>query len=281
MCGHAARKIRVYTLVRAALVSVCLCPGQANAWEWRPTEDYSDRELRSLKSIREEAGRDCAMIYYIEAWRWAGRGKRSDRGHHGDGYSTEFVRHALDGKEWPEEQTWLVNALDAMELFIEMITAGAAIDEATFTTMGGTVAIEPYYPHAMQHAASWVILRGFRSESHGQPEAAMDDYLTALKLGRDLCTSGTWENALGNGQIIQLDALNCLDRMIDSQRLDSDMLKRLADRIHWIEERQVYRPDEKHLMGSYHLVPKGDLLQTRLELARTKALLAVNRKNAP
>jgi hypothetical protein len=69
--------------------------------------------------------------------------------------------------------------------------------------------------------------------------------------------------------------------MIDSQRLDSDMLKRLADRIHWIEERQVYRPDEKHLMGSYHLVPKGDLLQTRLELARTKALLAVNRKNAP
>jgi hypothetical protein len=200
--------------------------------------------------IRDATGRDCAMIHYLLAWRRVGTGKRGDQEWAGDGYDVPSVRNLIR-EGWPKDDTWFRETLERMRPFFEEIERAASIDEATFTPAGGTLAIEPAYLYAQTHAANWMTLRGYRSESRGDRSAALDDYLIALKIGRDLCTTGSL--AYENGIAIQTDTLTTLNRLINAGVLENKDLLRLMNRLAWIE---IHQANYVQLRG---LIARGNI----------------------
>lgn len=193
-----------------------------------------DKELRKplydkLVEARRKSGRDNAIVHYMEsAW------KMGELSYDFDKYERDLIGSTLK-QGWTGQSKPLIGVLARNREAMAEARKGIALDEAVndFDPHGFNVNISKVY-----QISTLICAEGLWLESIGKPADAMNDYLSALTMGRDL---GRPNPDYSQGFIsvaMQASALKQIVRLSSNVSLGRSALERTAERLKKIEATQ-------------------------------------------
>ena len=183
----------------------------------------------ALVELRKKTGRDNAMIHYIEA--------SIVMGFVPDDGEFDLVKDTL-AYGWSEKSRPLLVTLSRFQASLAEVRKGAALDYAV--NYIGTNFMETPVPNFLgaQVQGRMLCVEGRWLEAQGQPAKALDNYLTALTMGRDY---GAPDSVLISGLIgiaIQYISLNQITHLAAAGTLDFASLEHAQARLKIIEKTQ-------------------------------------------
>lgn len=189
---------------------------------------------KALDEIKQTSGRDNAMIHYVAA------GNKMGAIIGGLGQSSvesDLLISTLENG-WTEKSRPLLITIARFEPSFEEIRKGAALDYAV-NTIGDGGPFNPVPNFLTPQTMTRILcLEGRWYESQDQPEKALDDYLTALTMGRDYSAP---KASIISGLIsvaTQSTALKQITRFVSEPSTSRELVKRAAKRLQTIEATQ-------------------------------------------
>lgn len=183
--------------------------------------------LKLLRELREREGRDNALIHYLEAEQMLSTLPVEIQKH-----IPQWVRQGtLEGSEMQ-----LDPILDAFQSIFAEIRRGAALDYARNAGLGDFDNTPCPSSERLKLVARMLCIESSRCLSRGEVAAAMEDFLAALTMGRDLTAPVSPLTAAHLcGLDIERGVLDSSDHMLSSGLLDRPTLNRVAARLAVIE----------------------------------------------
>lgn len=189
----------------------------------------NDPMMKALLELKEKEGRDNALIHYQLASKLMPGIPQ--------GVQTDLINQVLK-QGWSDEDNALIPYIATFQPMFEEIRKGTALDYA----MGVGWAQGPATPVpnflAGQISAKMLCVEGRYLESQGQYRKALDNYMTALTMGRDYSApEGTLISYLISVAIESI-SLNQLHHLVASGNLDRTTLDYVLKRLETIEATQ-------------------------------------------
>lgn len=224
---------------------------------------FTEKMHRKLVEIRQKTGRDNAMIHYVEAcWLM----DMPDIHTIWDDYETEIMKSMSQGG-WNTTINPAAGVIARFEPALAEARKGIALDYAVNDLcLENPDQVLPFLK--MQTLARLFAMDGQRLEFIGKPAEAMDEYLGAITMGRDV---GTAETSLIGGLIgisVQQIALNRIVALTKAVPPDTKILERTAARLKQIEATQprfadITASERKTLDAMVEVWRKGTTQQIR------------------
>ncbi|MBN1901944.1 hypothetical protein JW926_11535 [Candidatus Sumerlaeota bacterium] len=192
-----------------------------------------DVMMQDLLKMKEKDGKDNALIHY----QMASKIMPSDPNH----IQQELINKILK-QGWDKSADELVPYINSFKPMFEEIRKGTALDYAKNVgwERGPATPVPNFF--AAQISAKMLCVEGRYLESQGKYGEALDNYLTALTMGRDYgAPYGTLISALIS-IAIENRSLRQIYNLASSGNLQSSELERLLDRIKVIEDTTIMAP---------------------------------------
>lgn len=189
-----------------------------------------DLMLQALLKLKEKDGRDNALIHYQLASKLMPPIPR--------GAQIDLVKQVLE-QGWKEEANLSVPYIATFQPMFEEIRKGTALDYAMGIgwEQGPATPIPNFL--AAQISAKMLCVEGRYFESQGEYRRALDNYMTALTMGRDFSApEGTLISYLISIAIESI-SLKQLHHLVASGNLDRTTLDYVLARLSMIEETQA------------------------------------------
>ena len=194
-----------------------------------------DPMIKALLEMKKRDGRDNAMIHYVVAGKLMLNNMPNRQ-------QEQLIPQVLD-QGWNASAAPLLPLIEALQPMFQEIRKGTALDYARDVggewqgPWGVLKRSNTPVPNflAAQTSAKMLCVEGRYFESQGKYNNALDDYLTALTLGRDYGTSGA--TVLGGLISIQIQStvLAQIHDLVVVGNLDRSTLGRLLARLQAIE----------------------------------------------
>ena len=179
--------------------------------------------LEALLKIKEREKRDNALIYYAVA-AWLSPEIPTNR-------QRELINEILE-KGWRSpESDELLPYLESWQRALDKIRQGAALDHAE----GIGITKDYNTPILPNYAAKMLCVEGRYLESQDRYAEALDDYLTALTMGRDYTSPGNFLISHLLGCAFDAIALRQIDRLARNGILNEDDNLRALQHVDHIE----------------------------------------------
>jgi beta-lactamase regulating signal transducer with metallopeptidase domain/tetratricopeptide (TPR) repeat protein len=189
-----------------------------------------DEYLKQMLAQREKSGQDNAMIHYqLAMLTWPGLPS-------GD-LDSEMNRLRQPGEVWTAETNMLLPYLHGWEASFAKIREGVALDQAENVDPGidGPATKVPNFLFAQQSARA-LVAQGKYFESKGDYDKALDNYVTAVRMGRDYGS----RNALLIGSLISIAMQNignnAISQLVTSGKLSEPQLARAGAELAHVAE---------------------------------------------
>ena len=208
--------------------------GQPIVWRVKATVEYPFRRelpkpkyVDSLLRLKRQEGRDNAMIHYsLAAWATPNTGLLTDR--------NAVLQAALEQGWGPEAEQFRPFIVSMQPAFAE-VRKGAALDYAKGVGFGDGTDTEAQNFLVAQITSKMMLLEGRLFEKEGKPDAALDNYLTVLTMGRDYCSADNTLIAFLVGIACESLSLKQACRLIASGQLDKPALQSALERLKRVE----------------------------------------------
>jgi hypothetical protein len=208
---------------------------QVHVWDSReeviPSPEFTSQPLLDvLLDIKEQDGRDNAMIHYVEAEKlWPGQSEM---------YDFDVIPTVLE-KGWDEGMTELHEYLAKWQPMFKRIRQGTQVGYAR--NIGVTRGTGTFTQNLMAglSAAKMLCVEARYFESRGMYQDALDSSLTALTIGGDYGSPGSTliHSLISMG--MQGVALESIYGLVTTDNLDRPALDRLGARLWEIEKTEV------------------------------------------
>jgi|GEM_PF-2273636 len=174
-----------------------------------PAPPMNDPFMNELLKMKEKDGRDNALIYYQKATLIMPRPQRNQ-----DQLISDVLKNG-----WGTDSVSLKPLLDAFQPAFDEIRKGAALDYARNPEVSGLAAHLPNFI-SMQIASKMLCVEGRLFESQGKYREALQNYITALTMGRDCgAPNATLIDALISIAIDNI-ALRQINRLVSSGNIN-------------------------------------------------------------
>jgi len=193
-----------------------------------------DLMLQALLKLKERDGRDNALIHYQFASKLMPGVP--------DGHQRELIKKVFE-QGWSEEANMLIPYIATFRPMFEEIRKGVALDYAMGIgwDQGSATPIPNFL--AAQVSAKMLCVEGRYFESQGEYQKALDNYMTALTMGRDYSApDGVLISHLISIAIESI-TLKQLHHLVASGNLDRTTLDYVLARLSMIEETQATSAD--------------------------------------
>lgn len=188
-----------------------------------------DPLMAALLALKERDHRDNALIHYAAATKIV----RSVP----DAAQNSLIQETLK-QGWSNRAAPLVPVLLSLQPALEEVRCGAALDYAV--GIGSSQGFRTPVPEflKLQTLCKMLCVEGLYLENAGKPDVALDSYLVALTMGRDLMAPGGMLISHLVGIAAENMATNRIHDLVASRRLERPALDRVLARLNAILETQ-------------------------------------------
>lgn len=210
-----------------------------------------DPMMAALLELKKQDGRDNAFIYYVRASKRMPLPVEQN--------TSKLIGDVLENG-WAESAEPLLPLIAAYQPMFDEVRKGAAVDYAHGVgwVQGPATPVPNFL--AAQMSAKMLCVEGRYFVSQERYKDALDNYMTALTMGRDYsATSGTLISGLIS-VAIESFVLESLHDLIRSGNLEADSLAATLDRLKVIE--RTFGGSRAGFEGEYHVM-RGGLMKMR------------------